>query len=115
MRVSDNNSNWEATAFIYPLMSEVDQYFLAQPTARKPSLLVSKLMSKWTDLHTIIQSTCFLLNPCYLDLQPWRNEDVMTGFLELASKWQTSAEKSDIVEELNIYTSETKLFSEKIM
>ena len=33
MRVSDNNSNWEATTFIYPLMSEVDQYFLAQPTA----------------------------------------------------------------------------------
>jgi hypothetical protein len=42
----------------------------------------------------------------YFDLQPWRNEDVMTGFMELASKWQTSEEKSDIVEELNIYTSQ---------
>ena len=36
----------------------------------------------------------------------------MTGFLELASKWQTSAEKSGIVEELNVYTSQTKLFSD---
>ena len=36
----------------------------------------------------------------------------MTGFLELASKWQTSAEKSGIVEELNVYTFQTKLFSD---
>ena len=50
--------------------------------------------------------------PCYLDLKSWVDEEVMTGFLNLASTWQTTQEKSNIVAKLEIYTCQTKLFSD---
>lgn len=113
LRITDN-SKYEAIGHIFPLMSQLDQFFLSQKPSRKPLVLRNMLMDKWNDLHTELHSVGFLLNPIYHTLKPWKNEDVMKDFFKLLERWVEPSEQSVLVAELDMFIApQGRLFSSR--